>query len=119
MKTVIEELKQRMLTKSAEVRRYKQKIEQLKQNRIFYFDQKKMYAEFSEGRVKPNNIPNAEESKRLCGDIWNVREGHNREAEWLKYLKNKLGSDKQLQERTIISLGKVRKQCRKMPSWKP
>ena len=54
---MIEELKQRMLTKSAEVRRYKQKIEQLKQNRIFYFDQKKMYAKFSEGRVKPNNIP--------------------------------------------------------------
>ena len=116
---MIEELKQRMLTKSAEVRRYKQKIEQLKQNRIFYFDQKKMYAEFNEGRVKANDVPNAEESKRLCGDIWNVREGHNREAEWLKYLKNKLGNDKQLQERMIISLGKVTKQCRKMPNWKP
>ena len=35
LKTVIEELKQRMLAKSAKVKRYDQRIEQFRQNRIF------------------------------------------------------------------------------------
>ena len=39
LKTVIGELKQRMLRKSAKVRTYQQRIEQFRQNRIFDFDQ--------------------------------------------------------------------------------
>ena len=35
LKTVIEELKQRMLEKSTKVKRYDQRIEQFRQNRIF------------------------------------------------------------------------------------
>ena len=72
MKTVIEELKQGMLAKSAKVRRYQQRIEQFRQNRIFYIHQKKMYAEFNEDGVRPNHAPNAEESKRFWGDIYRV-----------------------------------------------
>ena len=63
LKTVIEELKQRMLAKSAKVRRYQQIIEQFRQSRIFDFDQKKMYAEFNGDGVTPIDVPNAEESK--------------------------------------------------------
>ena len=46
LKTVIGEIKQRMLEKSAKIRRYEQRIEQFRQNRIFDFDQK-IYAEFN------------------------------------------------------------------------
>ena len=42
----------------------------------------------------------------------------NREAEWLKDIKNELKNDKHLQESVVISVEKVTKQCRKMPSWK-
>ena len=42
LKTVTEGLKQRMLAKSAKERRYQQRIEQFRQNRIFDFDQKKV-----------------------------------------------------------------------------
>ena len=35
LKTVIEELKQRMLAKSAKVKRYEQRIEQFRHNRAF------------------------------------------------------------------------------------
>ena len=52
LKTVIEELKQRLLAKSAEIRRYGQRIEQFRQNRIFDFDQKKIYAEFNGSGVR-------------------------------------------------------------------
>ena len=37
---------------SAKVIRYQQRIEKLRQNRIFDFDQEKMYAEFSGDRVR-------------------------------------------------------------------
>ena len=42
LKSVIEELKQRMLAKSAKVKRYEQRIEQFRQNRIFDLDQEKI-----------------------------------------------------------------------------
>ena len=117
-KTVIEELKQRILAKRAKARRYQQIIEQSRQNRIFDFNQKKMYAEFNGGGVRPNGVLNAEESKTFQGDIWSVGKGHKREAEWLKNTKNELGHNRHLQERVVISLEKITKQCRKMPNWK-
>ena len=40
---------------------------------------------------------------------------HNREADWLKDIKSELGNEKHLQERMVISVEKVTKQCRKMP----
>ena len=63
LKTVIEELKQRLVAKSAKVRRYQQRIEQFGQNRIFDFDLKTMYAEFNGDEVRPSDAPNAEERK--------------------------------------------------------
>ena len=47
LKTVIEEVKQRMLAKSAKVRRFEQRIEQFRQNRLFSVDQKRIYSEFN------------------------------------------------------------------------
>ena len=115
---MIEELKQRMLAKSAKGRWYHERIEQFRHNRIFDFDQKNVYTEFNEDGVRPSEVPNAEESKRFWGDIWSVGKGHNREAERLKDIKNELRNGKHLQERVVISAEKVTKQCRKMPYWK-
>ena len=70
LETVIEDLKHRRLAKSAKVRRYDQRSEQFKQNRIFDFDQKKIYAELNGGRVRLNDVPNAKKSKGLWGDIF-------------------------------------------------
>ena len=41
MKTVIKELKQRMIAKSAKIKRYEERINQFRQNKIFNVDQKK------------------------------------------------------------------------------
>ena len=81
LKNLIEELKQRKLVKSAKVRRYQERIEKFRQNRIFDFDQKNMYPEINGDGVRPSEVPNAEESNRFWGDISNVWKGHNREAE--------------------------------------
>ena len=87
LKAVIEELKQRILAKSAKVKRYEQRIEQFRQHRIFHLDQKKIYAELNGNGISSNGVPNAEECIKLWGNIWGVTKEHNREAEWLKDLK--------------------------------
>ena len=70
LKAVIEELKQRMLSKSTKVKRYQQRIEQFRQNRIFDFDQNKIYAELNGNGIRSNDVPNAEECTKVWGDIW-------------------------------------------------
>ena len=76
-----------MLAKSAKVRRFEQRIEQFRQNRLFSVDQKRIYSEFNGGRGRSSDDPNAEESKRFWGNIWSIEKEHNQEAEWLKDLK--------------------------------
>ena len=65
LKTVIEELKQRMLAKSEKVKRYEQRIEQFRQNSIFDFDQKKIYAELNRNGIRSNDVPNGEECTNI------------------------------------------------------
>ena len=112
-----EELKQRMLAKSAKVKIYEQSIEQFRQNRVFDLDQKKIYAELNGNRIRSNGVPNAEECTKFWDNIWGVRKEHNREAEWLKDLKRGRVNERP-QERVSISVEKIRKQCKKIPNWK-
>ena len=84
LKTAIEELKQRILAKSAKVKRYKQGIKQFRQNRIFNRDQKEIYAELETNGIRSNDVPNVEECTKSWGNIWGVRTEHNREPELLK-----------------------------------
>ena len=74
---MIEELKQRMLAKSAKAKRYEQRIEKFRTNRIFDLDQKKIYAELNRNGIRSNDVPNAEQCTKE----------HSREAKWLNDLK--------------------------------
>ena len=70
LKTVIEELKQRMLAKSTKVKRYEQRIEQFRQNRVFDLKQKKIYTELNRNGIRSNDAPNVEECTRFWNNIW-------------------------------------------------
>ena len=87
LKTVIVKLKQWMLANSAKRKRYEQRTEQFRQNRIFHLDQKKIYAELYGNGIRSNDVLNAEECTKFWDDIWGLRKEDNREAESLKYLK--------------------------------
>ena len=122
LKTVIEELKQMILAKSAKVKRYQQRIEQFRQNRIFDLDQKKIYAELNKNGIRSNEVPNTEECTKFLGHIWGVRKEHNGEEEWLRDLKRETErervNDERRQERVSINIEKLRKQYRKIPNCK-
>ena len=107
-----------MLAKITKVKRYEQRIEQFRQNRISVLNQKKIYAELSRNEIRSNVVPNAEECTKFWIDIWSVRKEHNRESEWLNDLKRERVNDERPQERMSIRVEKIRKQYRKIPNWK-
>ena len=114
--TVIEELKQRVLAKSAKIKRYNQIIDQCRLNRLIKVDQKKVCNELNGNIGSNNDIPNAEESKTFWSDIWSERKGHEKEAEWLNELKEETAVVEQ--NNVIITAEKVKSQCKKIPNWK-
>ena len=59
LKTVIEELKQRMLAKSAKLKRCEQRIELFRKNRILpsIKKQKNIYAELNRNKIRSNDVP--------------------------------------------------------------
>ena len=76
---VIEELKQRLQTKAAKFKRYEQRINQYRQNRLFNTD--KFFHEIDETVRQDKVVPNVEESLRFWGDIWSDGDKHhNKEA---------------------------------------
>ena len=87
LKTVIEELKQSMLAKSAKVEIYEQRIEQFRQSVIFDLNQKKIDTELNRNGIRLNGVLNAEECTKFWSNIWGIRKEHNREVECQKDLK--------------------------------
>ena len=76
-----------------------------------------MYAKFNVDGVRQIYVRNAEENKRFQGNLWSIGIRHNQEAEWQKDTKNELVNNKHRQERVVISVEKLMKQCREMPIW--
>ena len=116
---VIEELKQRLQTKTAKIKRYEQRINQFRQNRLFSTDKKKFFQEIDGTSRWDKVVPNAEESLRFWGGIWSDGDRHhNKEAEWLKNLKEEYSNDDLEQENVRITIEQVKNGCRKFPNWK-
>ena len=118
LSTVIEELKQRLLAKSAKIKRYEQRITQYRQNRLFQVDQKKLFQEWNEDKREEIEIPDAEESRNYWNNIWGVQKEHEKDAEWLHDLKNGLETGNKSQENFCITREMVKTQVKKVPNWK-
>ena len=113
---VFEELKQRVLAKKSKISRFEQRIKQYRQNRMFQTDQKRFYQEINGDTSSESLVPDAEESRKFWGEIWDQNKEHNRDAEWLKILKQELHPPQQ--ENLKVTKDKVKAQCRKMKNWK-
>ena len=116
LNTVIEELRQRLSAKAAKIRRYEQRIEQYKQNRMFRYDQKKVYQDLNGENRKQEVKPDAQQSTAFWKDIWGNEKHHNTNAEWLNDLREKQQGEQQ--ENIVITENLIRQQCKKIPNWK-
>ncbi|XP_063598714.1 uncharacterized protein LOC134775182 [Penaeus indicus] len=115
LKVVLEELKQRFKAKSMKIKRYEQRIERYKINRLFQQDQKRVYQQLG-GKVNSNEKPDAIESKRFWSNIWDNKVDHKKDAEWLRELRAAKGDGKQDDIRITTEM--VIQQTRKIPNWK-
>ena len=85
---VIEERKQKLLAKSAKIKRYEQRITQYRQNRLFETDQKKVYEELNGEFNGESVIPDSEESKSFWSGILGVEKEHNQTADCMLHDNN-------------------------------
>ena len=71
----IEELKQKLQVKAAQLRKYKQRLNQYRINRVFQQDQKKGYQEMKRLlRMRNEGVsPDAEESENVSSNVWGAR----------------------------------------------
>ena len=114
---VIEELKQRLIAKKTEVKRYEQRISQFRQNQLFQVNQKQVYKDLNGEKQGDRIIPNSEDSIKFWSDIWSIRKEHNKHTEWLKSCRKQFENVNSM-EKVEISQEMVKMQCRKMPNWK-
>ena len=78
---VTEELKQRLQAKAAKLKRYEQRIQQFRVNRMFDQDQKRVYQELNGTARAAGVTPDADESKIFWSGIWDNEVHHQKEAE--------------------------------------
>ena len=85
LEAVIEELKQRVVTTSAKLRRYEARTEQYAQTGMFLTNQAKL---FDWKRMEKNRsnviIPGIQQSVKFWNEIWDLPVRHNNKAHWLK-----------------------------------
>ena len=114
---VIEELKMRIVAIAAKVRRYQERVDRFRQNRMFQNNQRQFYRELSqEGERCDDNQPDAEESKKFWGDVWSESVDHNRDEKWLKNLQGEVNVTKQ--EKVDITKESLKKILGRMSNWK-
>ena len=122
IKTIQEELKQRITAKADAIRRYTKRCKRFGENRMFDTNERQFYRNLDaneEDKKKPgtHGNPDKDECTKFWSNIWNNRVEHNRNATWLKDIETDL-NDIERQRDLIITLPMVRERLGKMANWK-
>ena len=67
---VLEEIKQRVTTQAAKLRRHKERTTQYRQNGLFECNQKRLFEKLEGIKRTSIVIPDGEERRNFCGGIW-------------------------------------------------
>ena len=87
-----EGLKQRIKAKAATLKRYKNRVNQYRQNRLFQSNQSKFYQELDEKSHEENIIPDTEKD---WSGIWEKNVKHNENADWIQKVAEEMHGNKQ------------------------
>ena len=113
---VIEDIKQRIKSKTYKVQRYINRNEGYKQNKLFETNQKRLYNQLR-GENRDQDIPEAAPTRRLWESIWSKPVNHNKHAAWLEEIKVEEGG-RIKQVFPEITATTVKNQLKKTPNWK-
>ena len=75
-----EEINKKALAKKGRLKRYRQRVKQYRQNRIFQNNERKFYQQLEGSDTKTYQQPDAKETERFWTKIWQPKK-HNENAE--------------------------------------
>ena len=97
LSVIIEQLKQRIVAIAAKVRRYQERLDRFRQNRMSQSNQRQFYKELNqEGERWDDDQPVAEESKKF---LESESVDHDRDGKWLKDFQSEVNVTKQDQRK--------------------
>ena len=114
LKHVHEDLKQRLIAKSKKVQRYKNRNKQFVQNRMFETNQPRFYEELDGNSNSSQVTPDPEEAKQYWDGIWGEESTYEKEAEWIKRLREEI--EPLQQDNICISVETVTQFLKKVPN---
>ena len=91
IQSACEDAKQRLIALAAKIDKYKSRVKQFQQNRMFQLNQRQFYKNLENpgGTIKVNDTPNnSEEMARFWQDIWSQEKKHNQQATWIQTVKD-------------------------------
>ena len=110
-------LKSKIQRASVKIRYYNESRLQFHQNKLFDTNQAKLYSELNGEDNSPNEVPEPTEATNFWKGIWSVPSEHNKNADWLKRVKEKM-QDLVKQEDIEITVEDVKNGIRRMSNWK-
>lgn len=110
-----EMLKQRLQACSAKLKRFTARTLGYHQNRLFSTNQRRLYSQLK-GEDGTQATPDPEQSTEFWKNIWSIEVEHNRDAEWIREIKdnNRVERDTEFQ----VTLDMMKAQLSKVPNWK-
>ena len=111
-------LKNKIHAGSTKIRWYVEKRVARRQNNLFQNNQRQLYQELGGNATgRSNEAPDATESREFWKNIWAVETEHDRDASWMKDVREKF-ANVQAQEEVVIGIEDVSKGIRRMANWK-
>ena len=112
----LEEINQKVLAKEERLKRYRQRVKQYRQHRIFQNNERKFYQQQGGHDTKTNQQLDVKETKWFWTKIWQPKK-HNEKAKWINNITRELEGLKEGPKREIhIEL--LKKTLKKISNWK-
>ena len=89
-----EGLKQRIKAKAATLKRYKNRVNHYRQNKLFQSNQSKFYQELDGKSHEENIIPNKEKTREFWSGIWEKNIKQNENADWIQKVAEEMHGNK-------------------------
>ena len=97
----IEELQQRITANRMKIKRYDDRCDQFRQNRLFTSNQQGLFQVLEGNKDKTPVIPDAERRKAFWSSIWSERKVYNGQVDWLNDVEENLGTIRKQETLTV------------------
>ena len=117
IRTLKEDLKQKLQAKAQRLRQYTKRSKQFRQNKMFREDAKRFYRELGKNTIKIQKQPDIGEVKKFWQNIPEQEISHHKDAQWIKDQQEEL-KDINLMEWKDFTVEELRVNITRAANWK-